>query len=399
MKKILLIFLALAFLLFISSCSKEDEAFSDGISNTADGAFTGEAGSSEPAGSGNGTNPEPGQMTAGEWNDLDNWDFWTNLLANENYEEMPAHWEVGTNHRVAVHITNGIGGNLVNVPVELVNGAGDVLWTTRTDNLGRAELFAELFSLGGSPDFASFSIRANNQMSVSMGSVKPINQGVNEIILTGVPTPPKAIEVAFVVDATGSMGDELSYLKSELMDVVNTVKTNNPVSSIKLGSVFYRDQGDEYLTRRSDFSSDFSVTNDFINNQEPGGGGDFPEAVETAVNVALNDLQWTDAATTKIMFLILDAPPHHEPQIIDNLQESMAYASAKGIKIIPITASGINKETEFLMRFMAISTNGTYVFITDHSGIGNPHLEASVGEYQVEFLNDLMSRLINKYAE
>ena len=51
------------------------------------------------------------------------------------------------------------------------------------------------------------------------------------------------------------------------------------------------------------------------------------------------------------------------------------------------------------MRFMAISTNGTYVFITSDSGIGNPHLEPTVGEYEVEFLNDLLVRLINKYSE
>ena len=48
---------------------------------------------------------------------------------------------------------------------------------------------------------------------------------------------------------------------------------------------------------------------------------------------------------------------------------------------------------------MAITTNGTYVFITDDSGIGESHLQASVGDYQVELLNDLMVRLINKYAE
>jgi hypothetical protein len=46
-----------------------------------------------------------------------------------------------------------------------------------------------------------------------------------------------------------------------------------------------------------------------------------------------------------------------------------------------------------------MSTNGTYVFITDDSGIGNSHLEPSVGEFQVEFLNDLMVRLINKYSD
>ncbi len=84
---------------------------------------------------------------------------------------------------------------------------------------------------------------------------------------------------------------------------------------------------------------------------------------------------------------------------MENIQNTIALASKKGIKIIPITASGIDKETEFLMRFMSILTNGTYVFITNDSGIGNEHLEASVGDYQVEHLNDLITRLIKEYSE
>jgi hypothetical protein len=39
------------------------------------------------------------------------------------------------------------------------------------------------------------------------------------------------------------------------------------------------------------------------------------------------------------------------------------------------------------------------VFITNDSGVGNDHLQASVGEYQVELLNKLMVRLINKYTK
>ncbi|HEY0108510.1 MAG TPA: hypothetical protein VGB67_02715, partial [Fibrella sp.] len=60
---------------------------------------------------------------------------------------------------------------------------------------------------------------------------------------------------------------------------------------------------------------------------------------------------------------------------------------------------GIDKETEFLMRMLAIGTQGTYVFITNDSGIGNTHLIPSVGDYQVEYLNELMLRLIVKYAK
>ena len=129
------------------------------------------------------------------------------------------------------------------------------------------------------------------------------------------------------------------------------------------------------------------------------GGGDFPEAVHSALDKAVNELQWSTNAKTRILFLVLDAPPHHDNSVISNIQISLLKTAEKGIKIIPITASGIDKETEFLMRFLAMTTNGTYVFITNDSGIGNSHLQASVGEYQVEFLNNLMVRLINKYAE
>ena len=73
--------------------------------------------------------------------------------------------------------------------------------------------------------------------------------------------------------------------------------------------------------------------------------------------------------------------------------------AANGIKIIPVAASGIDRNTEALLRLMAIFTDGTYVFITDDSGVGNHHITPSVGEYQVESLNGLIVRLINKYSE
>jgi hypothetical protein len=83
---------------------------------------------------------------------------------------------------------------------------------------------------------------------------------------------------------------------------------------------------------------------------------------------------------------------------METYRKAVKTAAAKGIKIIPITASGINRETEFLMKFTSILTNGTYVFITDDSGIGNPHLDPVVEDYEVEKLNDLLVRLIDSYT-
>ena len=50
-----------------------------------------------------------------------------------------------------------------------------------------------------------------------------------------------------------------------------------------------------------------------------------------------------------------------------------------------------------MSRQFAILTGGTYVYLTDDSGVGNGHVEASTGDPEVEKLNDLVIRLINEY--
>ena len=39
-------------------------------------------------------------------------------------------------------------------------------------------------------------------------------------------------------------------------------------------------------------------------------------------------------------------------------------------------------------------TMGRYLFLTDHSGVGNPHAKPHAPEYAVEHLNRLMVRMI-----
>ena len=97
--------------------------------------------------------------------------------------------------------------------------------------------------------------------------------------------------------------------------------------------------------------------------------------------------------------MLLDAPPHKRNDVIESLQFSIPRYASHGIRIIPVAASGIDKQTESFLRFTAISTDGTYVFLTNHSGVGGDHIEATVGDYEVELLNELIVRLINQYAQ
>ncbi|MFB6351217.1 MAG: hypothetical protein ABEN55_03150, partial [Bradymonadaceae bacterium] len=61
--------------------------------------------------------------------------------------------------------------------------------------------------------------------------------------------------------------------------------------------------------------------------------------------------------------------------------------------------SGIDKSAEFLLRSMAIATGGTYVFLTDDSGIGGNHIEPTIGEYEVHKLTDLLTAVAVRYLQ
>lgn len=382
MKK--LYFLSFIAALLLSACARPDDGMHDDYSMHSKESKDGQGG----------IQPQGGLVTAGEWNDLDNWDFYQKTLMKEPFKGFPDDWQMYTNHRIAVAIT-AKNKPAANATVTLFRNDTPI-WTTKTDNLGRAELWVGAFQKEKELNTALLRLKVNEQW-VSTAAISETQ--VNRIALDEtLPSPTNLVQIAFMVDATGSMGDELEFLKMDLKKVIAEVQKTNTQLKISTATVFYRDEGDEYVVKHSPFTEDINQTTEFISQQHADGGGDFPEAVDKAL-VQLNQLQWQPEARTRIAFLVLDAPPHNKPAVISSIQYSVKTAAASGIKLIPVVASGIDKTTEFLMRFIAMYTNGTYVFITDHSGIGNKHLEPSVGEYQVEKLSDLMVRLIKKYSE
>lgn len=387
-----LILTAVGLTFFAISCSKSG-VNSDRIETGDLGGFIG---ASNGGGQSGDSTLDAGKITAGEWNDLSNWGFWEGLLVKPDFKNFPSFWSFNTNSRISVLLKNEQGFTIVDEPLVLLDANGQVLAETRTDNMGTAEFFPFLNNLFKGPSIETLQLKVNQQL---YSGLKNFNTGINELVISKQHLSPANADIAFVVDATGSMGDEISYLKTELEDVINRVQSSYGIITVNTAAVFYRDEGDAYVTRKTPFSAVFSPVLEFIKDQNAEGGGDTPEAVHTALKESIDGLNWSKEARARILFLILDAPPHYEPAIMEDLHKYIASASKKGIRIIPITASGLEKDAEFLMRYFSIATNGTYVFITNHSGLGNDHLEASVGQYDVEYLNNLMVRLIGKYLQ
>lgn len=372
--------------LFEQVTEPELSELSELLSSDDSFSITGDWGGGNPNGQ-----TDPGVLTAGEWNDLNNWDFLKNLLRNQEYYEDVNRWKLKKIKRYSFLVNDSNGSLVANAEISLLSGQVEV-WKTKTDKHGKATLWSDL-------ELDGLSARVKvEETEERVADVIEYAEGINNVHLNRTIVNNKMIDIYFAVDATGSMGDEINYLKVELYDVIKRIKQNNTSLEMRFGSVFYRDEGDDYVTRPFNFTKDESSLISFISDQNANGGGDFPEAVHSALDIAISQNSWNDTASCRIIFLLLDAPPHYTQEVISNLELNLIKAAEKGIKIIPITASGIDKATEYLMRSFAILTNGTYVFITDDSGVGNDHLEPTIGEFEVEKLNDLMVRLVGEYV-
>ncbi|MCA9661033.1 MAG: VWA domain-containing protein [Myxococcales bacterium] len=332
--------------------------------------------------------PDPGQLTAGEWRDLDHWDFWLGLLNDPNWQAMEDMWRFYTSQRYAV-VVEADGAHVNDAQVALLAGQ-ETIWEARTDVDGRAELFAGLF---GADVEGPLSISVNGVAMVDEAAPAAADPIV--IQLDPVDPPAQVLDLLFMIDTTGSMGDELQYLQAELADVIDEIQTLVGQSfKLRLSVNFYRDEGDAYVVRPFPFTENIPEALDTLAAQDWGGGGDYPEAVTQALDSAIADHQWSDSAVARLTFLVLDAPPHNTPDNVGSMNVRVKEAAAKGIRIIPVASSGVDKDTEFFLRFIDIATGGTYVFLTNDSGIGGDHIEPTIGDYQVEFLNDLLVRLI-----
>lgn len=330
-------------------------------------------------------------LTAGEVNDFNKWNMWEEYTENE-FKSMGNFWGIAPNRRFSVQVTDKKFNAVINEPVFLVSKTtSDTVWRAFTDNTGKAELWAGFFKddKGGNEYFITGSNggRINNPT--------PFTSGVNFLSVDRSCGVTADVDIAFVVDATGSMGDEIEFLKLELEDVIRNTMEKHKSLSLRAASVFYRDKGDLYLTRNVAFNDDLLKTLNFIKLQSAGGGGDTPEAVDEALGTALDSLQWNPGARTRLLFLVLDAPPHNEAK--ERIRNLTLKAAAMGIRIVPVACSGTDKSTEFLLRSIALATNGTYTFLTNHSGVGNSHIEPTTDKYEVELLGNLLQRVIGQY--
>jgi hypothetical protein len=341
----------------------------------------------ESTGSGNGM---AGTLTAADWDDNLNFELYQAYLSD--YIQGDNAPFIHSVDRIVITVKDATGEGLPNAKVEVSGSAGTFLSIpTATD--GRA-LF--LPKHDGAPEGEDLTVKV---------LPPPGQEGVAPVTLSlstsqkewSIPMPgaarqlPAALDLAFVVDATGSMGDELNYLKAEIDGISSDVSAAFSNVDIRYGLIVYRDNGDEYVTRKFEFTSDLTEFKANLDAQSAGGGGDTPEAMDAAMGDMVS-LQWRTGNAARLAFLVADAPtqPNGREPFLKHANE----ARLAGIKVYPVAASGVSPDAEFQMRNAAQATLGRYLFLTDDSGVGGSHAEPHIPCYQVQHLNKLINRMI-----
>ena len=210
------------------------------------------------------------------------------------------------------------------------------------------------------------------------------------------------LDILLLLDATGSMGDEIRQLKENIRRIAQRVIASPSEPELRFAMVTYRDREDEFLTRVEDFSADFQLFEERLRSVRALGGGDYPEDLNQGLDDALNAVTWQRDAI-QLIFLIADAPPH-----LDYGQENHYAASAfaaveRGIKIYPIASSGLDAQGEYVFRQLAQLTGSRFIFLVDDSsgadddeGAVTQESDLAVSDYTVGSLDEIVIEIIEE---
>ncbi len=295
--------------------------------------------------------------------------------------------------RVRFRVIDGQG-QPVNDAAIYVSGAGAQV-SGRSHADGLWDFYPNLYGaqVGGSMAVNVQSAAGNVQSTVEVpfgGDAQDVTVRLNG----GGPGAPRVLDLGFAIDVTGSMGDELHYIHAELSNIVQRVQASVPGTSVRVGATFYRDRTDPVVVQQIPFTSNIQGFVQMMGTVSAGGGGDYPEDMSAGLEAAMRRLQWSQGNAVRVLVVVADAPPQHYNDTQFTYREAMFDAAARGIRILPVAASGADRSVEYLFRAMGASSGAPYVYLTDESGVGNPHMEADTDRVAVERFNGLLTRLI-----
>jgi len=297
---------------------------------------------------------------------------------------------VDVQQRVMVNVKDDLEQGLPNAQVVISTQGRPVFKGTSYAN-GRTQFFPRDAGLRGN-ETLDVSVTSQGRAEKRTITLSGVDQDISVVVAAMAQRKAPIVDVMFVLDTTGSMGDEIARIQLTLLEVAARIQRLEPNATVRYGLTLYRDRGDSYVTQVKDFTTDTRAFLAELQQVDADGGGDIPEALNEGLHAAIHGARWTPAEVpnaVRVAILVADAPPHLDYEQDYDYAKEMKAASDKGIKIFPVAASGLEDQGEFIFRQMAHHTMGRFVFIT--YGGGTSH---HVGQFANNNLDDLVVGLV-----
>lgn len=220
----------------------------------------------------------------------------------------------------------------------------------------------------------------------------------HEVVLNARPASnPVRLDVHFLIDATGSMSDEIYQLRNNMITISQRIHALASHPDVRFGMTTYRDRGDIFVSETLDFTPDIHFFTQELGQVYADGGGDYPESLNEGLHDAIHMPEWRVDETISLIFLIADAPPHLDYPDDFDYAEQVFEAAERGIKIFPLASSGLDDQGEFIFRQLAQITSAKFLFLT-YGADGEPGSDTThhVDDYSVLSLDQLVVRIVEE---
>ena len=176
------------------------------------------------------------------------------------------------------------------------------------------------------------------------------------------------IDVAFVLDTTGSMSDLIDGAKKKIWSIASEILNTEEQSTVRFALVAYRDRGDAYVTKITDLTDDINGVYGDLLEYKAQGGGDRPESVNQALNEAVTQLSWTNQETAlRMVFLVGDSPPNTYQDDVD-YDRTCEIARQRDI-VVNTALAGDAEDTRAIWKAISQLCGGSYAEIPQSGGM------------------------------
>lgn len=339
--------------------------------------------------------PSSSGLKAGFSDDNEQFNYFVGFL--EKYSDVP-HYGYDISERITARVLDSAGKPVANAAVS-VRADGKVL----ASGLSYADGSFRFYPAAVGARSGSLELTASAGGMGASATTRRDGPRVVELRLQGRRTlpDPLPLDLLFVMDTTGSMGEEIERLKATIEIIHDNLAALRPRPLIRLGLVLYKDLGDEYVTSVSPFTDDLDAFRAALDPVVASGGGDGPEDLESALDDAVNRMDWNRGGL-RLAFVVTDAEAHLDYGRRYTYVDAANDARARAIKLYTIGTGGLPLEGEYLLRQVSQLTDARYIFLTyGESGESEGGAEGSVSHhtgsnYQTDKLEAIVIRFVKE---